>query len=57
MFYHFLDITVENAFIMQELMTKKPLTRKAFLKALILDLTEIDSLDSAAVPLAPSSSG
>ncbi|XP_056304129.1 piggyBac transposable element-derived protein 4-like [Danio aesculapii] len=61
MFYHFLDITVENAFIMQELVTKgngkKPLTRKAFLQALILELTEIDTLDSAAVPLALSSSG
>ncbi|XP_021331748.2 piggyBac transposable element-derived protein 4 isoform X3 [Danio rerio] len=61
MFYHFLDIAVENAFIMQELVTKgngkKPLTRKAFLQALILELTDIDSLDSAAVPLTLSSSG
>nr|XP_021331748.1 piggyBac transposable element-derived protein 4-like isoform X2 [Danio rerio] len=61
MFYHFLDIAVENAFIMQELVTKgngkKPLTRKAFLQALILELTDIDSLDSAAVPLSLSSSG
>ncbi|XP_056092191.1 piggyBac transposable element-derived protein 4-like isoform X2 [Rhinichthys klamathensis goyatoka] len=44
-FYHFLDITVENAFIMQELMAKRknmmPLTRKAFLETLILELTEI----------------
>ncbi|XP_067298892.1 piggyBac transposable element-derived protein 4-like isoform X2 [Pseudorasbora parva] len=44
-FYHFLDITVENAFIMQELMAKrkymKPLTRKAFLEVLILELTEM----------------
>ncbi|XP_042577232.1 piggyBac transposable element-derived protein 4-like isoform X4 [Cyprinus carpio] len=44
-FYHFLDIIVENAFIMQELMAKgknkKPLTRKAFLEMLILELTEL----------------
>ncbi|XP_016103244.1 piggyBac transposable element-derived protein 4-like isoform X2 [Sinocyclocheilus grahami] len=44
-FYHFLDIIVENAFIMQELMAKgknkKLLTRKAFLEALILELTEM----------------
>lgn len=43
-FYHFLDIIVENAYIMQELMAKgknKTLTRKAFLEVLILELTEL----------------
>ncbi|XP_051761736.1 piggyBac transposable element-derived protein 4-like isoform X2 [Ctenopharyngodon idella] len=58
-FYHFLDITVENAFIMQELMAKrkdmKPLTRKAFLEVLILELTEMGPQDSAPVSSAPSS--
>lgn len=48
-FYHFLDIVLENAFIMQELMAKaknkKPLTRKGFLEALILELTEISPQD------------
>ncbi len=48
-FYHFLDIVVENAFIMQELMAKaknkKPLTRKGFLEALLLELTEISPQD------------
>ncbi len=58
-FYHFLDIVVENAFIMQELMAeakkKKPLTRKGFLEALLLELTEISPQDWAPVPSTPSS--
>jgi len=56
-FYHFLDITVENAFILQELMAKrknmKPLTRKAFLEMLILELTEIGPQDLAPVSSVP----
>ncbi|KAK7166547.1 hypothetical protein R3I93_006338 [Phoxinus phoxinus] len=52
-FNHFLDITVENAFIMQELMAerknKRPMTRKAFLEVLILELAEISPQDSAPV--------
>lgn len=48
-FYHLLDIVVENAFIMQELMAKaknkKPLTRNEFLEALLLELTEISPQD------------
>ncbi|XP_048053355.1 piggyBac transposable element-derived protein 4-like isoform X2 [Megalobrama amblycephala] len=59
-FYHFLDITVENAFIMQKLMAKgknkKPLTRKTFLEVLILELAELGPQDSAPVSSAPSSS-
>ncbi|XP_051559283.1 piggyBac transposable element-derived protein 4-like isoform X1 [Myxocyprinus asiaticus] len=43
-FYHFLDIAIDNAFILQELMAKaknqKALTRKAFLETLILELTD-----------------
>ncbi|XP_050967121.1 piggyBac transposable element-derived protein 4-like [Labeo rohita] len=48
-FYHFLDIVVENAFIMQDLIAKvkykKPLTRKEFLQELILELTDVSSQD------------
>nr|XP_055061727.1 piggyBac transposable element-derived protein 4-like [Misgurnus anguillicaudatus]XP_055061728.1 piggyBac transposable element-derived protein 4-like [Misgurnus anguillicaudatus] len=44
-FYHFLDIAINNAFILQELMAKerntKALTRKAFMEMLIEELTEI----------------
>ncbi|XP_067259791.1 piggyBac transposable element-derived protein 4-like isoform X1 [Chanodichthys erythropterus] len=57
-FYHFLDITIENAFIIQELMAKrknmKPLTRKAFLEVLILELADMGPKDSAPVSSAPS---
>lgn len=46
-FYHFLDIAVENAFILHQLMTKERnqnvLTRKAFLETLVEELTEIGS--------------
>ncbi|XP_067298047.1 piggyBac transposable element-derived protein 4-like isoform X3 [Pseudorasbora parva] len=59
-FYHFLDITVENAFIMQKLIAQgknwKPLTRKAFLEALILELAEISPQDSSPFSSARSSS-
>ncbi|XP_051761697.1 piggyBac transposable element-derived protein 4-like isoform X4 [Ctenopharyngodon idella] len=66
-FYHLLDITVENAFILHELVAErkkqKALTRKAFLEKLVLELTEMDDenrSDSAPVssahPPAPLSS-
>ncbi|XP_056587755.1 piggyBac transposable element-derived protein 4-like [Triplophysa dalaica] len=46
-FYHFLDIAVENAFILHQLVTKERnqnvLTRKAFLETLVEELTEIGS--------------
>nr|XP_055061722.1 piggyBac transposable element-derived protein 4-like [Misgurnus anguillicaudatus]XP_055061723.1 piggyBac transposable element-derived protein 4-like [Misgurnus anguillicaudatus]XP_055061724.1 piggyBac transposable element-derived protein 4-like [Misgurnus anguillicaudatus]XP_055061725.1 piggyBac transposable element-derived protein 4-like [Misgurnus anguillicaudatus] len=46
-FYHFLDIAINNAFILQELIAKerntKALTRREFLETLIEELTEIGS--------------
>ncbi|XP_067259544.1 piggyBac transposable element-derived protein 4 isoform X2 [Chanodichthys erythropterus] len=63
-FYHLLDITVENAFILHELVAErkkqKALTRKAFLEKLVLELTEMDDENAAPVssahPPAPLSS-
>ncbi|XP_067298893.1 piggyBac transposable element-derived protein 4-like [Pseudorasbora parva] len=66
-FYHLLDIAVENAFVLHELVAKRKkqeaLTRKAFLETLVLELTEMDDenisgsapVDNAHPP-APSSS-
>ncbi|XP_050967064.1 piggyBac transposable element-derived protein 4-like [Labeo rohita] len=56
-FYHLLDIAVENAFILHELVAEtnkqKALTRKAFLEMLVLELTEMDAeSESAPVSLA-----
>ncbi|XP_056092195.1 piggyBac transposable element-derived protein 4-like isoform X2 [Rhinichthys klamathensis goyatoka] len=59
-FYHLLDIAVENAFILYELVAKrkkqKALTRKAFLEKLVLELTEMDDEDRSGSAPAPSSS-
>lgn len=63
-FYHLLDIAVENAFILHELVAKrkkqKALTRKAFLEKLVLELTEMEAENrsnsapvSSAYPPAP----
>ncbi|XP_058624560.1 piggyBac transposable element-derived protein 4-like [Onychostoma macrolepis] len=57
-FYHLLDIAVENAFILHELVAErkkqKALTRKTFLETLVLELTEMDAENrSAPVSLAP----
>ncbi|XP_051983016.1 piggyBac transposable element-derived protein 4-like [Xyrauchen texanus] len=59
-FYHFLDIAIENAFILQGLVDKneKALTRQTFLEALVLELTKAGSQkrpDSAPVSSATSS--
>ncbi|XP_016410996.1 piggyBac transposable element-derived protein 4-like [Sinocyclocheilus rhinocerous] len=66
-FYHLLDIAVENAFILHELVAErkkqKALTRKTFLETLVLELTEMDAENmskpapvSLALPVAPISS-
>ncbi len=66
-FYHLLDIAVENAFILHELVAErkkqKALTRKTFLEMLVLELTEMDAENrsesapvSLALPVAPFSS-
>ncbi|XP_016375474.1 piggyBac transposable element-derived protein 4-like isoform X2 [Sinocyclocheilus rhinocerous] len=62
-FYHLLDIAVENAFILHELAAKrkkqKTLTRKTFFETLVLELTEMDAenrFESASVSSAPISS-
>lgn len=66
-FYHLLDIAVENAFILHELVAQrkkqKALTRKSFLETLVLELTEMDAENrsecapvSLALPVAPISS-
>ncbi|XP_016360078.1 piggyBac transposable element-derived protein 4-like isoform X4 [Sinocyclocheilus anshuiensis] len=62
-FYHLLDIAVENAFILHELAAKrkkqKTLTRKTFFEMLVLELTEMDAenrFESASVSSAPISS-
>ncbi|XP_026123350.1 piggyBac transposable element-derived protein 4 isoform X3 [Carassius auratus] len=66
-FYHLLDIAVENAFILHKLVAKrkkqKTLTRKKFLEMLVLELTEMNAeneSDSASVssahPVSPVSS-
>nr|XP_055061721.1 piggyBac transposable element-derived protein 5-like isoform X4 [Misgurnus anguillicaudatus] len=58
-FYHFLDIAVENAFILQELTAKaknhRAMTRQAFLEMLILKLTAGVHIPSPASSSSPSS--
>ncbi|XP_055061718.2 piggyBac transposable element-derived protein 4 isoform X1 [Misgurnus anguillicaudatus] len=58
-FYHFLDIAVENAFILQELTAKaknqRAMTRQAFLEMLILKLTAGVHVSSPASSSSPSS--
>lgn len=57
-FYHLLDIIVENAFILHELVAErkkqKALTRKEFLEKLVLELAEMD--DDSGSDSAPVSS-